>query len=49
MVALICSPAAAPPAWFSLDLLDHWQSLAAGLVAVVAAIIAIGGAELSLD
>jgi hypothetical protein len=29
-----------------LDLLDHWQSLAAGLVAVFAAIIAIGGAEL---
>jgi hypothetical protein len=28
------------------DWLDHWQSLAAGLVAVVAAIIAIGGAEL---
>jgi hypothetical protein len=28
-----------------LDLLDHWQSLAAGLVAVAAAIIAVGGAE----
>lgn len=28
-----------------LDLLDHWQSLAAGLVAVIAAVIAVGGAE----
>jgi hypothetical protein len=28
-----------------LDLLDHWQSLAAGLVAVFAASIAVGGAE----
>ena len=38
-----------PPAWHFttwLDLLDHWQSLAAGLVAVFAAIIAIGGTEL---
>jgi hypothetical protein len=38
-----------PPPWHFttwLDLLDHWQSLAAGLVAVAAAIIAIGGAEL---
>jgi hypothetical protein len=29
-----------------LDLLDHWQSLAAGLVAVFAASVAVGGAEL---
>jgi hypothetical protein len=38
-----------PPPWHFttlLDLLDHWQSLAAGLIAVVAAIIAVGGAEL---
>jgi hypothetical protein len=38
-----------PPQWHFttwLDLLDHWQSLAAGLVAVFAASIAVGGAEL---
>jgi hypothetical protein len=38
-----------PPPWHFttwLDLLDHWQSLAAGLVAVFAASIAVGGAEL---
>ena len=38
-----------PPPWHFTtwpDLLDHWQSLAAGLVAVFAAIIAIGGTEL---
>jgi hypothetical protein len=28
-----------------LDLLDHWQSLAAGLVALLAAVIALGGSE----
>jgi hypothetical protein len=39
----------APQPWHFttwLDLLDHWQSLAAGLVAVFAASIAIGGTEL---
>jgi hypothetical protein len=38
-----------PPPWHFttwLDLLDHWQSLAAGLVALAAAIIAVGGSEL---
>jgi|SRR5208337_2961690 len=29
----------------ALDALDHWQSLAAGLVAVAAAVIAVGGQE----
>ena len=45
-MAPICPPPWHFTTWFSLDLLDHWQSLAAGLVAVFAAIIAIGGAEL---
>ena len=42
------SPTCLPPEHFTtwLDLLDHWQSLAAGLVAVAAASIAVGGAEL---
>jgi hypothetical protein len=38
-----------PPPWHFttwLDLLYHWQSLAAGLVALAAAIIAVGGSEL---
>ena len=41
------APTFLPPEHFTtwLDLLDHWQSLTAGLVAVFAAIIAIGGAE----
>jgi hypothetical protein len=28
-----------------LDLLDHWQSLAAGLIALLAAVVAVGGGE----
>jgi hypothetical protein len=37
-------PITPPPSW--LDLLYRWQSLAAGLVAVFAAIIPVGGAEI---
>jgi hypothetical protein len=43
-MAPICPPPWQFTTW--LDLLDHWQSLAAGLVAVAAASIAVGGAEL---
>ena len=37
-------PITSPLSW--LDLLYRWQSLAAGLVAVFAAVIAVGGAEI---
>ncbi len=45
-MAPICPPPWHFTTWLDLDLLDHWQSLVAGLVALVAAIIALGGTEL---
>jgi hypothetical protein len=37
-----------PPPWHFttwLDLLDHWQTIIAGFAALLAALIAVGGAE----